>query len=146
MNLDSLKKEFDLVKIKHYNIVPTEENPHVSPYRATHVALVKGLNVYIGIARCFEEDPFNRKIGREIALGRAYHEYLVHTKQIGNRGFKKWSYVKFAEDADQVEDILAVEVFSGPIKDPMAVPEAEEGQCAGCHDCHCAGAQPNFKE
>jgi hypothetical protein len=131
VKLEELKKKF-IVKIKHYN--DTE-------YRATHVALVPKegnvLNVYIGVARCIEEDPFNRKIGREIALGRAYHEYLVHTKQITNRGFKKWSYAKFAENTDQVEDILGIDIFGGPIKDPIAIPSQEEGKCEGCHDCHC---------
>ena len=140
MNLDSLKQEFDLVKIKHYN---------TPDYRATHVALVKGLNVYIGIARCVVEDPFNRRTGRLIALGRAYHEYEVAEHKIQTRGFKKWSYVKFAENKDQLEEILCTEVYNGPVKDPIASPEAcncddclEEGlavptTCHECRDCHC---------
>lgn len=56
--LSKLKTEFDKVIIKYGD-------------KSCNVMLIKGLNVFTGLSKCHENDNFNRKLGREIALGRA---------------------------------------------------------------------------
>ena len=63
-SLNKLKQNFDKVLIKY-----TENS--------CNVLLVKGLNVFKGVSKCHENDNFNRKLGRKIALGRAEHAYKV---------------------------------------------------------------------
>lgn len=57
-SLSSLKEKFDKVLIRYTD-------------NSCEVLLTKGLNVYKGISKCHENDNFNRKLGRTIALGRA---------------------------------------------------------------------------
>jgi hypothetical protein len=59
--LDPLQA-FDKRVLKHF----TE-----GEFRGTRAALVKGLDLYIGIAQCVSFDQFNRRKGRQIAKGRA---------------------------------------------------------------------------
>jgi hypothetical protein len=68
MNVSDLKQGFDRVEIKHFNS---------KTYKATHVALVKNSTVYVGTSKCHGDDQFNRKLGREIAIGRAMHAWKV---------------------------------------------------------------------
>ena len=68
MNVNDLKQGFDRVEIVHFNS---------ETYKATHVALVKNDTVYVGTSKCHEDDQFNRRRGREIAVGRAMHAWKV---------------------------------------------------------------------
>ena len=55
MNVSDLKQGFDRVEIVHFNS---------GKYKATHVALVKENQVFIGISKCHEGDQFSRVRGR----------------------------------------------------------------------------------
>lgn len=68
-NLRQLKENFDRVLIKY------SEN-------SCEVLIVDGLNVFAGQSKCHDNDSFDRKLGRTIALGRAEHAFNV------NRGAK----------------------------------------------------------
>ena len=74
-SLKKLKENFDRVLIKY-----TE--------KSCEVLLVKGLNVYTGKSRCHENDNFDRKLGRTIALGRAEHASLVDNETKSSRTSK----------------------------------------------------------
>jgi len=107
--IDDLKQGFTWVKVKHYN---TPE------YKATHVALVKDGEVFVGIARANPNDQFSRAIGREVALGRAMHVWKVHVGIIQERARalalgRKTAYVRKYETVEELEKILQEEVFSG---------------------------------
>ena len=64
-SLKHLKEKFDRVIIKYTD-------------KSCEVMLVKGLDVYTGASKCHENDNFDRKLGRTIALGRA--EFAVELK------------------------------------------------------------------
>lgn len=63
-SLKHLKEKFTKVIIKYTN-------------KSCEVMLVDGLNIFIGKSRCHENDNFDRKKGRTIALGRAEFAYKV---------------------------------------------------------------------
>ena len=64
-SLSELKEEFDQVKLKHFK-----------DERYTVAVLWQGKERYVGVAYCNKGDQFNKKIAREIALGRAYNSSL----------------------------------------------------------------------
>ena len=47
--------------------------------KSCEVMLVDGLNIFTGRSRCHENDNFDRKKGRTIALGRAEFAYKVNS-------------------------------------------------------------------
>lgn len=63
-NLDSLKKQFDKVYLKH---IRSEDFKTAT----TIGILVKDGTVFVGVSKCHEGDQFSREIGRNISLGRA---------------------------------------------------------------------------
>ena len=65
-SLKHLQEKFTKVIIKYTN-------------KSCEVMLVDGLNVFIGKSRCHENDNFDRKKGRTIALGRAEFAYKVNS-------------------------------------------------------------------
>jgi len=72
IDMKTLKSQFDKVLLKH------EKGENNMGGRTT-VALVKGDDVFGGVAMCFETDQFDRAKGRQIAIGRALHAYHVFT-------------------------------------------------------------------
>ncbi len=69
MDLSTLKEQFDRVTLKHcINITEPK----------TIAILAKGDYRFVGISYCHNNDQFNRKKGREIALSRALHRFQVN--------------------------------------------------------------------
>src|ERR1700676_5540302 len=102
-DLDALKQGFDVVKIKHHN---------TPAYQATHVALVKDDTVFIGKAIVAPGDQFNRALGREIALGRAYHawqELAGVTPYRRKKGVITTTLLAKFSSPEKLEEILMVE-------------------------------------
>ena len=98
-NLAQLKENFDRVLIKY------SEN-------SCEVLIVDGLNVFAGQSKCHDNDSFNRKLGRTIALGRAEHAFHVSRGSKASRenvcfqdGSCKSSGIACA-DTKQVDDII----------------------------------------
>ena len=87
-SLKAIKEKFDRVIIKYTD-------------KSCEVMLVKGLEVYGGLSRCHENDNFDRKLARTIALGRAEHESKVASgeKQPREASSKKYliSNVEFTD-------------------------------------------------
>lgn len=113
MTEQELKDQFDKVVVKHHK---TEG----SLYRATHAALVKGTTVYIGVSICDEEDQFNRRVGKAIALGRAFYGYGVNNYSIQPRSIRVTHTAPYlerieAKSQEEVEKILDEKIF---LKDP----------------------------
>jgi len=71
--LSKLKEDFDRVLIKYTD-------------KSCEVLLIKGLNVFSGSSKCHENDNFNKKLGRKIALGRAEFASKVTAGIKTNRG------------------------------------------------------------
>ena len=63
-SLRQIKEQFERVIIKYTK-------------KSCEVMVVDGLKVYVGSSKCHDNDQFNRKLGRAIALGRAMHAYNV---------------------------------------------------------------------
>jgi len=61
-NIEELKEKYDVI-IKHLRRAKPE---------ATCAILIKDKKVYAGRAECSGKDQFSKKIGRDVALGRAY--------------------------------------------------------------------------
>ena len=102
-SLKKLKEDYDRVLIKYTD-------------KSCEVLLVKGLNVFSGSSKCHENDNFDRKLGRTIALGRAEFAAKVSdgTKQSrGNMFYTqhglneslKHSGIKCG-DVNQVDEII----------------------------------------
>lgn len=68
MSLENLKQQFDRVALKH---IMEEDTPR------TIAVLSKGNERFVGISYCHDNDQFNRRRGREIAINRALHQYKV---------------------------------------------------------------------
>jgi hypothetical protein len=134
MNLETLRKQFVRIKIRHYN---------TSEYRATHVALVddKGV-VYIGISLVNPQDQFSRKRGIDIACGRALYESRVANGEIVDRGERKWSHAILCPDKETIDAVIEKEVYSGPyyleeVVEHIVEKCGEESSCSGCcGSCH----------
>lgn len=58
MSLNRIREKFDKVFIRYTD-------------KSCEVLLIKGLTIFKGLSRCHENDNFDRKLGRTIALGRA---------------------------------------------------------------------------
>lgn len=118
MNVADLKQGFDKVEIVHFNS---------ETYKGTHAALIKGDKVYVGFAKCHEDDQFNRKRGREIALGRAMHSWKVDSGITPSRknGSEKIIFADCKEDVDKIVENLR--------KEPClpVVAESAGGCCGG---------------
>ena len=63
-SLRQLKEKFDRVLIKYTD-------------KSCEVLLVDGLKVYTGKSKCHDNDNFDKKLGRTIALGRAEHAHGI---------------------------------------------------------------------
>ena len=63
-NLKQLREQFDRVIIKYSE-------------KSCEVMLIDGLNAFSGVSKCHENDNFNKKLGRTIALGRAEHAFKI---------------------------------------------------------------------
>lgn len=104
-SLKKLKEDFDRVLIKYTD-------------KSCEVLLVKGLSVFSGSSKCHENDNFDRKLGRTIALGRAEfaskvsdgtkqsrgNSYYIKEKH-GVRESLKHSGIKCG-DINQVDEII----------------------------------------
>lgn len=99
-----LKQHFDKVVLKHYT---------TGLYKGTKAALVKGNQVFLGTSLCVQEDQFNRRVGRLIALGRALHAYQVSTGQTHGRKSLKHTQVLVATSPENIEEILTAQIFNG---------------------------------
>lgn len=70
--LDTMRRLFDRVSLMHCINLPNK-------YRGTGVTFacvtINNMN-YFGVAFCGKKDQFSRKMGREIALGRAVKAYM----------------------------------------------------------------------
>ena len=98
-NLRQLKERFERVLIKYSK-------------NSCEVLIVDGLNVFAGQSKCHDNDSFNRKLGRTIALGRAEFAYEVSSGEKTPRentcfqdGSCKSSGIKCA-DTKQVDEII----------------------------------------
>ena len=114
--------EFDRIVLKHHN-KPYADHWKLDQgqlgyvgYRAPHAALVKGGVVYVGVAKTNPKDQFNRKLGRKIALGRAFFEYQRQNGLVGprpatrtSRGFTQWA--KKFSTPEELSAILGDDVF-----------------------------------
>lgn len=111
MNLQELRNTFDKVVLKHHK---DSANPR------TVAAIVDGNFVFIGVAKCFETDQFNRRLGREIAVGRALRAHRRFSKDLDYRKCEvkreergePLSYFRMAGTYGTVEEILKERVFS----------------------------------
>ena len=110
MNFEKLKELFDgRVVLKHYKPTETE-----SGY--TLGALIYKDRVFIGISRCHELDQFNRRLGREMALGRAFIAFKEwkNPPSIEDRRSREYLRSVHAITEDRtVHDILKKHIFSG---------------------------------
>lgn len=66
-NLETLKKQFDRVLLKHDN------TPTKSSNGKTIAVLWKGDERFVGVSECSDKDQFSRKKGRLVALSRALY-------------------------------------------------------------------------
>lgn len=97
-NLETLKKDFDRVCLKH--ICPT-------PQTGTTIAiLVKGKTAYVGVSRCREGDQFSKEIGRNISLGRALA--VIEDSKITETRFS----VPVLEGTENLMDTIEAQVTS----------------------------------
>lgn len=77
-NLDTLKKQFDKVYLKHIR----EDKSAI-----TVAILVKDNQGFVGASKCHEGDNFNREIGRNVSLGRALSLAEDNTKEQSSTRF-----------------------------------------------------------
>jgi hypothetical protein len=116
-----LLKEFDQVRIKHHNPLDENNNQIREAYRATHVALVKGNEVFIGISRVNPKDQFVKAFGREVAIGRAMQLWkekagVAPVRKPSRASRYHNSYVKSFATQEQLETILLTEVYDGLVE------------------------------
>lgn len=137
-----LLKEFDQVKIKHHNPLDENNNQIRDAYRATHVALVKGNEVFVGISRVNPKDQFVKAFGREVAIGRAMQLWKekagVAPSRKGSGRITRFnhSYVKTFETPEQLETILMTEIYDGlVVKEVKQTEEAAPTDLAGTGCC-----------
>ena len=100
-NLKQLKEKFDKVIIKY-----TE--------KACEIALVDGLNVYLGLSICHENDSFNRKLGRKIALGRAEFAFKLAKGEKNQRKRKAYRADEFKiplYQSETFDDVVKLDEF-----------------------------------
>lgn len=98
---------FDKQTLKHF-VKP------VNTFRGTRAALVKGLDVYVGIAQCVDFDQFNRRKGRAIAQGRAlqaWKEDAGITSASTRRHAGSFYYKVTATSLEDVEKLLVSHIF-----------------------------------
>lgn len=106
---------FDKIVLKHYT---------TGSERGTRAALVKDYNVFIGVSRCDTADMFNRRLGRQIALGRALYAWKVFAGIVPQRSSYEWrqklqapyyklAYTVLAGPMDDLDQILTNEIFDG---------------------------------
>ena len=98
---------FDKRVLKHFT---------TGEHRGSRAALVKGSNVYIGIAQCVSFDQFNRRKGREIAKGRALQAWKEDAGVAPSSGRKHsgefYFKVTAASTAEaDIDAVLAKHVF-----------------------------------
>lgn len=132
-------KGFDSVKVKHHNPLDENNNSVPTAYRATHVGLVKGGKVYVGIAKTAPEDQFNKTLGREIALGRAMQTWKVDAgivparlKKTGTISRGETSYVRTFATPEQLETILMTDIYDGLVEVKEVKPDVEPVEASGC--------------
>lgn len=130
MHIDELKKTFKQVKVKHFNS---------ETYKGTHVALVTEENkVFVGIAKCNPRDQFNRRIGRDIAVGRAFKLWKFDAGVLPQPQHATTSNkikVFAAKDEAEIESIIDKVVFTEPTPQLMPV----EPQIVSCGGGSCCG-------
>jgi len=137
-----LLKEFDQVKVKHHNPLDENNNQIRDAYRATHVALVKGKEVFVGISRVNPKDQFVKSFGREVAIGRAMQLWKekagVVPTRIGPTQAPRYprAYVKTFETPEQLETILMTEIYDGLVEIKEVKPDVEPVAAGGC----CGGS------
>lgn len=95
--LDVVKQGFDRIQVKHLRS---------ATYQATHVGLVKGDKVFVGIAKCHKTDQFNKKMGIKIALGRAIHAWKVDAGITRPRSKTKHTAVFKGLNKEGIEGVL----------------------------------------
>lgn len=69
--LEQLKKQFDKVKLQHFN------TPFFKRNGKTIAVLFDGNIRHVGISECSKKDVYSKKKGRIRALGRAYGQSQV---------------------------------------------------------------------
>ena len=126
-NIESLKEGFEQIKIKHFNS---------ETYKGTHAALVKEGKVFLGIAKCNPKDQFNRRLGREISLGRALHAWKVDAGVEVTRGASS-VYTIETHSPEELEIVLEKQVFTEPTPtlEPVAPMLGSAGGCCGGGAC-----------
>jgi hypothetical protein len=105
-SIDSLKKDFDKVLLKH-----DVEN------RRTVAVLVKGNNIHVGVAKIHQDDTLNRPKGRLISLGRAIHANLVYKgeRELRDTEQKRDMPLAFTVETDSKENTekAITDLFNG---------------------------------
>lgn len=96
---------FDKRVLKHHT---------TGEHRGTRAALVKGNDLYIGIAQCVSFDQFNRRKGRQIAQGRALQAWKEDAG-VASRGQRRHAgafYFKTSVNSpDEIDAALVKYVF-----------------------------------
>ena len=141
-----LLKEFDQVKIKHHNPLDENNNQIRDAYRATHVALIKGNEVFVGISRVNPKDQFVKAFGREVAIGRAMQLWkekagVAPVRKAARTPRYPHSYVKSFETPEQLETILMTDIYD-PACDLVEIREVRL-ETEKMQEC-CGGACGSF--
>lgn len=98
MSIEKLKEKYDKVLIKHNK---------EGPLKGTEVVLVKGLNIYMGSSLLHENDAFDRKRGRTIAVGRAEFARKVSNGEKESRDKRVGSPESFTIKCKDAADLEA---------------------------------------
>lgn len=97
---------FDKKVMKHFT---------VGEWRGTRSGLVKGLDIFVGIAQCVEQDQFNRRKGRKIALGRSLQSWKEDAGVADKTALRKHSgqyYFKVSvASAEEIDAALVKYIF-----------------------------------
>jgi hypothetical protein len=103
-NMQALKKQYDRVQLRH-----VRPDNHTG---ATVAIVVKDNIAYVGYSLCHDADQFDRKKGRNIAIGRAIALY-------NRSGAENGKFGAFAIPAEGVEPAALMETAVEQVLAPL---------------------------
>ncbi len=130
-DLKNLRKQFDRVMIAHFNPAVKQSKSKTNlEFFGTRAAIVKEGKVFVGISKLYrpdvkaivagrKPDQFNRRIGRQIAIGRALRAYAIHkgVLSVRKKDAERREPVGYTIDLEDkhVEEVLNTEIHLGVV-------------------------------